>query len=338
MLDSSRGAPSLRLDPEREVQRIVDVLRSQLGTSLRRRGYLVAMSGGVDSSVCAALAVQACGAGQVTGVALPELDSEPESLALAHDWANTLGIEFLVNDITPILRASGCYVQRNAAVRRLVPSYDDDWRCKIVTGGAATAVAGRLTVFDIVTESPSGERQRVRIPPDEYREIVAATSLKQRTRAMLAYYHADRRHYAVIGTPNRQEYDQGFFVKGGDGLGDVKPIAHLYKAQVYQLAEYLDVPEPVRRRAPTTDTFSLPQTQEEFFFALPHEELDLVLYGFNERVPAHVVAGWLDRSTEQIERAYVDIERKRRATAYLHLPPLLVEHIDGVGAAAIGAR
>jgi NAD+ synthase len=329
------AAPSLRLDPEREVDRIVGMLRSCLRGALKRRGFVVAMSGGVDSSVCAALAARACGAALVIGLALPERDSESESLSLAREWARTLDIEFVVNDITPILQASGCYLERDAAIRRLVPDYGDGWRCKVVVSGAPATTAGRLNVFDIVTQSPDGERTRVRIPPDEYRTIVAATNFKQRTRTMLEYYHADVRHFAVVSTPNRQEYDQGFFVKGGDGLGDVKPIAHLYKTQVYQLAEYLGVPEDIRRRTPTTDTYSLPQTQEEFFFSLPHEELDLVLYAYNERISATTVAQWLGRPPEQIERAFVDVARKRRTTAYLHMPPFLVEPICGVGTSAL---
>ncbi len=337
MSRNTSGAPSLQLDPEREVDRIVGMLRNCLRGALKRRGLVVGVSGGVDSSVCAALAARACGAALVIGLALPEQDSEPESLSLARDWAHRLGIEFVVNDITPILNASGCYVARDAAIRRLVPEYGDGWRCKVVTAGAPATTAGRLTVFDIVTESPTGDRIRVRIPPDEYRTIVAATNFKQRTRTMMEYYHADVRHFAVVATPNRQEYDQGFFVKGGDGLGDVKPIAHLYKTQVYQLAEYLGVPEAIRRRMPTTDTFSLPQTQEEFFFSLPHEELDLLLYAYNEGIPAAAVADWTGRPVEQIDRAFVDVERKRRTTAYLHMPPLLVEPIAGVGASALEA-
>lgn len=320
----------LRLDPAAEVQRIAETLSQQLEQQLRRRGFVVGMSGGVDSSVCAALAVRACGAKRVLGLALPEQDSESESLALAREWARDLGIDFVVENITPVLEASHAYAVRDAAIRSLVPRYGMGWRSKLVTV-AAPLDARRLTVFDLVVESPNGERATVRVPPAQYRAIVAATNFKQRTRAMLEYFHADLRHFAVLGTPNRQEYDQGFFVKGGDGLGDVKPIAHLYKTQVYQLAEYLGVPEVIRRRPPTTDTFSLPQTQEEFFFALPHDEFDVVLYAYNHGIAASFVAEWLGRSEAQVEYAYADIARKRRTTAYLHLPPLLVEIIEGVG-------
>jgi NAD+ synthase len=329
---TSTGAEALRLDVAGETQRIVDALQRQVRTVLHRRGLVVAMSGGIDSSVCAALAARACGANHVLGMGLPERDSEEESLTLARNWAAELGIDFISEDITPMLDASNCYQARDAAIRAMIPEFGEGWRCKVVTLAAPFA-SDRLTVFDLVAESPDGTRVQVRIPPREYRAIVAATNMKQRLRATRAYYHADVHHYAVVSTPNRQEYDQGFFVKGGDGLGDVKPIAHLYKSQVYQLAEYLGVSKTIRERTPTTDTYSLPQTQEEFFFALPYAEFDQVLFGYNHAVPAETVGTWLGRPAEQIVRAYADIARKRRTTAYLHLAPLLVEPVAGVGAA-----
>ena len=165
------------------------------------------------------------------------------------------------------------------------------------------------------------------MPLDVYLGIVAATNMKQRTRKQIEYYHADRLNYAVIGTPNRLEYDQGFFVKNGDGAADVKPIAHLYKSQVYALAEHLGVPEEIRRRPPTTDTWSLAQSQEEFYFSLPYREMDLCLYGLNNEVPAAAVAQAIGLTTEQVEAVWRDIASKRRTTAYLHEPPMLVEPV-----------
>src|SRR6266566_3148221 len=185
----------------------------------------------------------------------------------------------------------------------------------------------RLNVSYLAIDAQGGAVRQVRLPPAEYRQIVAATTFKQRVRTMLEYYHADRLHYAVVGTPNRLEYDQGFFVKGGDGLADVKPIAHLYKSQVYQLAEFLGVPAEIRSRTPTTDTYSLPQTQEEFYFALPTATLDLVLYAHNLGMNPAAVAAELGRTPYQAARALRDVDQKRAATKYLHLPPLLVEPV-----------
>jgi NAD+ synthase len=316
----------LELDPAAAVSRIRDVLREQLAVSLRRRGLVVGMSGGVDSSVCAALAVEAVGPKHVLGLFMPEKESDPESLNIAQSFAAQLGIDSVTEDIEPVLYGAGCYRRRNEAIRRVVPEFTDEWRCKLVLPPRRLE-ADRLNITYLVVQPPGGEMRRVRLPAPEYRQIVAASNFKQRVRTMLEYYHADRLHYAVVGTPNRLEYDQGFFVKGGDGLADVKPIAHLYKTQVYQLADYLAVPASVTSRPPMTDTFSLPQSQEEFYFNMPTRTLDVVLHARNEGRPASEIAEEVGLTVEQIERAYGDIDQKRVTTRYLHLGPQLVEPV-----------
>src|SRR6266581_2415274 len=266
---------ALEIDAPAAVTRIRDALRAHLAT-IKRRGLVVGMSGGVDSSVCAALAVEAVGPRHVLGLFMPERESDPESLTIARSFANQLGIDSVTEDIAPVLYGAGCYRRRNEAIRRIVPEFTNEWGCKLILPPNRLE-ADRLNITYLVVQPPRGEMRRVRLPAPEYRQIVAASNFKQRVRTMLEYYHADRLHYAVVGTPNRLEYDQGFFVKGGDGLADVKPIAHLYKTQVYELAEFLGVPAEIRSRAPTTDTYSLLQTQEEFYFSLPTASLDLDL-------------------------------------------------------------
>jgi NAD+ synthase len=322
----SPAPQSLRIDPAVAVARIIEVLRDQLATAFRRKGYVVGMSSGVDSSVTAALAVRAVGPARVCGIFMPERESDPDSLRIAKSLADGLGIQSVTEDIAPILQAAGCYDRRNEAIRRVVPEFGDDWGCKLSLPSDRLD-ADRLNVTYLVVQPPGGEQRRVRLPAAEYRQIVAATNFKQRTRKMIEYYYADRLHYAVLGTPNRLEYDQGFFVKGGDGLADIKPIAHLYKSQVYQLAEYLEVPKSVTSRPPTTDTFSLPQSQEEFYYNLPTRKLDVVLHGFNLGRPPREVAEDAGLTAEQVERSFRDIERKRMTTRYLHLAPQLVESV-----------
>lgn len=317
---------------EREIERIATTLRAQLDGPLRRRGLIVAMSGGVDSSTCAALAVRAVGAARVFGLFLPEHDSDPISLELSTRLAKQLGIQYATEDIAPILEAAGCYARRDEAVRQVLPEFSEGWRFKIVLPGDRLN-SNHLNFYSIVAESPSGERITRRLTPDAYRQVVAATNFKQRTRKMMEYYHADRLHYAVLGTPNRLEYDQGFFVKGGDGLADVKPIAHLYKTQVYQLAAALGVSADVTGRPPTTDTYSLPQSQEEFYFALPTALMDQVLYAHDRGLDTATAAAEIGLTELQVERAYRDIGQKRSTTRYLHLSPLLVAEVPSVSAA-----
>ncbi|HEX6629022.1 MAG TPA: NAD(+) synthase, partial [Gemmatimonadaceae bacterium] len=256
----------------------------------------------------------------------PEHESDPDSLRLGKMLADYLGIETATESIGPILDGAGCYRRRNEAIRRVVPEFGDDWGCKLALPADALE-ADRLNVTYLVVQPPGGEMRRIRLPAPEYRQIVAATNFKQRVRKMVEYYHADRLHYAVIGTPNRLEYDQGFFVKGGDGLADMKPIAHLYKSQVYQLAEYLGVPRPITARAPTTDTFSLPQSQEEFYYSLPTRQLDIVLHGLNAGRAVEFIAAEAGLSSDVVERAIRDIQQKRKTTRYLHLPPQIIEEV-----------
>lgn len=318
----------LKLDPSVEVDRIANTLREQVLGQLRRRGAVVGLSGGIDSSVVAALCVRAFGKERVLGLFMPEHHSSDDALMLGRMIAEHLGIEAIVEDIAPALEGLGCYRRQDEAIRTVVPEYGDGWKCKLVL--PSILESDRLNITRLTVQDPSGAVSTERLSPAAYLQIVAATNFKQRVRKMTEYYHADRLNYAVAGTPNRLEYDQGFFVKQGDGSADFKPIAHLYKTQVYQLAEYLGVPNEIRRRPPTTDTFSMPQTQEEFYFALPYDRMDLCLYALNNGVSAEEVAPVVELTPGQVERVFKDIEAKRRATRYLHQPPVLIAPVSEV--------
>jgi NAD+ synthase len=319
----------LRLsDPAAAADRIAGFLRDEV-RGFRRRGAVVGLSGGVDSSVVAALAARAFGPERVLGVLMPEADSSPDTLRLSRLAAEHAGIETVLEDITETLTALGCYRRRDEAIRSVIPEYGEGWKAKLVLPSLIESEHYRL--FSVVASAPDGREVSARLPADAYLQVVAATNFKQRTRKMLEYYHADRLNYAVLGTPNRLEYDQGFFVKNGDGAADVKPIAHLYKTQVYQLAETLGVPEEIRSRPPTTDTYSLPQSQEEFYFSLPYDRMDLCLYAVDHGVPAETVAEALELTFDQVERVFGDIAAKRRVSVYLHAAP---RALAGPGSAA----
>jgi len=315
----------LDIDYEREAERIASALRDITARTLHRRGLVVAISGGIDSSVCAALAVRSLGPSRVFCLILPERDSDGDSAARANLLAGHLGVRVETFDIAPTLEAIGCYAQRDAAVRVVLPDYDSRWKMKLVISGGS---AGGINRFRVVARAPDGATHERDLGLTEYLTIVAATSFKQRIRKTIEYFHADRLNYAVLGTPNRLEYDQGFFVKNGDGAADVKPIAHLYKSQVYQLAAHLGVPEEIRQRTPTTDTYSLSQTQEEFFFGIPLRTLDACMYALDHQIPAETVAPAVGLSPEQVSAVYRDIAGRRRTTRYQHEAPLLVEGLS----------
>ncbi|RWB01004.1 MAG: NAD(+) synthase [Mesorhizobium sp.] len=321
------SADALTLDNAAETDRIVAGLREQL-RGMRKRGLVLGLSGGIDSSVSVALAARAVGAKNVFCLFMPESDSDPDSLRLGRLAAETFGVEAIVEDIGPTLHAMGCYERRDAFIRELVPEYGPGWASKIVI---ANSLAGEgYNISSLVVQGPEGRQTKLRMSPAVYLGIVAATNMKQRTRKQIEYYHADRLNFAVLGTPNRLEYDQGFFVKNGDGAADVKPIAHLYKSQVYALAAHLGIPEEICRRAPTTDTYSLEQTQEEFYFSLPYDRMDICLFGLNNGLSAVEVGTAAKLTTVEVERVWADIAAKRRATRYLHLGPQLVRPVDEI--------
>lgn len=317
----------LELDLEAEAARIAARLREIVASTLRKRGLVVAISGGIDSSCCLALAVKALGPERVHALVLPERDSSDDSGVRGRMLAEHLHVTYSEHDMAPALDAMGCYRWRDEAVRRALPDYGAGWRMKIVIAGGT---AGLVNHFNIVAVAPDGTEHKARLGLRDYLQIVAATNFKQRLRKTLEYFHADRLNYAVVGTPNRLEYDQGFFVKNGDGAADVKPIAHLYKSQVYALARHLGLPERICSATPTTDTYSLPQGQDEFYFALPYRQMDLALWAFNHDYPASELARVLEITERQAGFVFDDIQAKRRTTEYLHRAPVLIDDVPEI--------
>ena len=321
------SAQSLNFDMDAEIDRISSRLREILSKTLRKRGLVVAISGGIDSSVSAALCVNAIGKERVYGLLLPEQDSAAASTSRGDQLARHLGIDYEEFNIAPTLEAIGCYEQRDQAIRSVFPDYAEGWANKIVIQGG---LEGRVNHFVLVVRSPDGEMHEARLPLQEYLKIVAATNFKQRIRKTMEYFHADRLNYAVVGTPNRLEYDQGFFVKNGDGSADVKPIAHLYKTQVYALARHMGLPEEICSATPTTDTYSLEQGQDEFYFALPYDQMDLALWALNNGHSAEELASVLGIDTAHAGYVFRDIEKKRKTTAYLHAAGVLVREVPEI--------
>jgi len=259
---------------ESVVNKITEKLKEDVITKFKRNGAVIGISGGIDSSVCLALAVNAFGSEKVLGILLPEKDSNPDSEELANELATKFGVKAIKEEITSALSGFGCYERRDEAVKRVFPEYNPG-TYKMKIGINQSGLFSNLPpVFHLVIIGPDGTQKEKILPPRDYLQIVAASNFKQRTRMSMLYYYAEALYYAVVGTPNKHEQEQGFFVKYGDGAGDVMPIGNLYKTQVYQLAEYLGVPKEIIERTPTTDTYSAEQTQEEFFYQLPFDLMD----------------------------------------------------------------
>lgn len=314
----------LKLDVVAEVARIVENMRHNMFDVLKKRGGVLGISGGVDSAVVLALAVRFLGPDRLVTLLLPEMESSPDSARLGRVVCKRFGVTPITEDVTGALWGFGAYQRRDEAVRAIFPEYDSTYKLKI-TLPTGLLDQNTLNFFSATIVSPEGEEKSKRLRPSQLQQIVAATNFKQRSRVAMLYYHAELHDFAVIGTPQRNEHDQGFFVKYGDGAMDLKPIGHLFKSQIYQLAEYLDVPEEIRLRPPTSDTYSAGSTQEEFFFRLPFETMDLIWYGLEHDVPAATVAAEMGLEPEQVQRVYDDITRKRMTTNYLRMPPLGLE-------------
>jgi NAD+ synthase len=315
----------LHLDPAVETERIVQVLRQQVRRILRRGGAVVGISGGVDSAVVFVLCIQAFGPDKVVALILPDRDSSPESEALARELAAQFGVTPTLENLTPALEGFGCYRRRDEAVRRVFPEYDAaaGYRVKIVLPPNLLD-ADTLNAFSVTIISPDGADRTKPLPAREFMQIVASSNLKQRSRMAMLYHYAELHNYAVIGTANKNEHDQGFFVRYGDSGVDVQAIGHLYKTQIYQLAEHLHVPEAIQRRLPTTDTYSAPCSQEEFFFRLPFAIMDLLWYAQEHQVPASEVARVMGLTETQVQRAFADFARKHRTTEYLRMAPISI--------------
>jgi len=312
----------LDIDYDKEIERISAWMKQAVVRTQRRRGVVVAMSGGIDSSVCAALAVRALGPSHVFGLLMPETDSSADSADRATVLAKFLGIEFTLQNIAPTLEPIGCYKWRDDAIRSVFPEYGAGWANKIVIAGG---LEGGFNHFRLVVRSPAGEMKEAVLQHKAYLQIVAAQNFKQRIRKTLEFFHADRLNYAVVGTPNLLEHDQGFFVKNGDGSADLKPIAHLFKTQVYGLARHMKLPPVICNATPTTDTYSLPQGQDEFYFALPYAQMDLALWAYNHKLPASELAEALEISVERAEAVYRDIVAKRATATILSMRPLGID-------------
>ncbi len=309
-------------EPEKTINNIINKLKDDVFDRLHRSGGVIGISGGIDSSLTLALAARALGSDKVAGILMPEKDSSKESEKLATKLADKFGVETIVEDMTTALDGFKCYHRRDEATKRVFTEFNPEIH-KMKIGIKESGLCTNLPpVFYITIIGTHGEEKSIRLPAKEFRQIMAASNFKQRSRMAMLYYHAERLHYAVIGTPNKHEVDQGFFVKYGDGGADVMPVGHLYKTQVYQLARYLEIPKEIIARTPTTDTYTAEQTQEEFFYQLPFELMDLLWYAFENNYTPGEVSPVVGKSSEDVKNIYMNFARKIKTTDYLRMPPI----------------
>lgn len=311
----------IAIDAEKISQQIVDFMRDQLQHFFKKRGIVIGLSGGIDSTVAAALSVRAVGAKRVHGVLLPEKDSNPKSRPYGLKVAESLGIECSEVNISPMLETYGVYAKRDAIVKKYFPDLGADYKFRL-TLPQDLLERDRINAYSLEVQKDDGTVDSARLSYSDYLEMMAANDIKQRTRMTILYYEAEKRNYIVCGTTNRPETAQGFFVKFGDGGVDIEPLGPLYKDQVFQLGRYLEVPEEVLSRAPSPDTYSLEVSDKDFYFCLPYDTVDMFLYAQDHSLSKEETAKALGLEMEQVDRVWKDLERKRDATKHLRaLPP-----------------
>lgn len=314
----------LNINPDKEANKVADFMANQVYKVYRRSGIVVGLSGGVDSAVMAAIAVRAVGKEKVVGLILPEKESNLVSRQYSNEHAETLGIEYREIDITPTVDSVGYYRWRDEFIKKLIPDYSTG--CKYnITLPTDLLERDAYNVYVLQVQLPDGTVKKRRLNLEAFRTITAFASIKIRSRMIHLYWEAERRDLIVAGTTNRTELILGDFCKYGDGGTDTEALAHLYKDQIYQLADYLGVPTEIIDRTPSPDTFSLPVSDQEFYFRIPFDKLDLLLFAWEHNVSPAETAKVLELSEEAVNRAFRDFTAKNRATAHLREMPQALE-------------
>jgi len=306
----------LKINPEQELEKLSQFIKEQIKVVFRRKGIVVGLSGGIDSACIAAVAVNAIGKERVVGLVLPETESNPISSEYAMKHAKALGIEHRQIDITPTVDSVVHYKWRDEFMQNLVPEYQPGYKYNI-TLPTDLLERDSFSFYNLQVQMPDGEIKKKRLNVDEFRTITSFANIKIRARMLHLYAEAERRNLIVAGTTNRTEFILGDFCKYGDGGTDIEPFTHLYKNQIYQISDYLKVTPEIIKRAPSPDTFSLPVSDQEFFFRISFDKLDHLIYAWEHEIPEGEAAKVLDLSEEAIKRAYKDFASKYRATAHL---------------------
>ena len=310
----------LRINTAGETDKVCEFVIEQVQSVFRRTGIAIGLSGGIDSAVMAELAVRALGADKVFGLILPEKESNPVSSQYARDHAEKLSIEYQEIDITPTVESVVSYSTRDEYIRNLVPQYSPGCTYNI-TLPTDLLERDSFSFYVLQVQLPDGIIIKKRLNFDAFRAITSFANIKIRSRMIHLYAHAERRNSIVAGTTNRTELILGDFCKYGDGGTDIEALAPFYKNQIYQLAEYLGVIPEIIDRSPSPDTFSLPVSDQEFFFRIAFDKLDLLLYAWEHKVSAGETARVLELTEEAVNRAFTDFTTKNRATTHLREMP-----------------
>jgi len=314
----------LKIDPLTEVEKLSKFIVNQASVVFRRKGIIVGLSGGIDSACMASVAAHAMGKERVFGLVLPEKESNPISRDYAIKHAQTLGLEFREIDISPTVDSVVGYSWRDQFLQKLIPEYEPGYKYNITLPTDLLERAA-FNFYNLQVQMPDGSIKKKRLNIEEFQTVTSFANIKIRSRMLHLYAEAERRNLVVAGTTNRTEFILGDFCKYGDGGTDIEPFSYLYKNQIYQISEYLEMIPEIMDRQPSPDTFSLPVSDQEFFFRIPFDKLDYLLYAWEHEVSVNETAKVLHLSADAVERAYKDFSSKNNATSHLRATPCILE-------------
>jgi len=296
-------------------------IKETVRNQFKKDGIVIGVSGGVDSAVVAALAVDALGPDRVYGLILPEKESSPSSRELGIDLCKALKIRYEEVPITPMLESFTIYNKKEALIRELFPHYDPAIHTTSLSRPPMIAAEKVLNIPSLILLKDRQAISTKRLSASQFLYVLSLQNVKQRTRMIVEYMHAEKMNYAVCGTTNKTELLTGFFVKYGDGGVDLEPIANCYKLQVYKLAELLGIDKRIISRAPSPDTWSHFTSDEEVSLRIPYDILDQLLYAEENHLPLEIIQNSTKLDKLQIEWAKKHILSLKNAARVLQLSP-----------------
>jgi len=309
---------------ETELQNFI---KDQVFDKFKRKGAVIGISGGIDSALTCTLCIKAIGKENVLGVLMPEKDSNPKSTIYAKNLCEKLGMRFVTIDITNVLDSFKVYSTREQIIKKYFPRFTNQDRYRIVVPNRlvnnSSISLPHLEILDIENQT-----HKIRLSLHDYLDLIAATSIKHRTRMTMLYYYAEKNHFVVAGTTNKSELVQGYYVKYGDGGVDIEPLAEIYKTQVYQISSHLGIPDEIINRKPSPDTWNFEVSDEDFFFGLPYRTLDLIWYASENNIQPEKISIELGLTLEQLELIMDDQRKKWKSSQHMReMPPRMKPNI-----------